>query len=287
MDTREIKWLSALEPKNYPQLKSLQEKLLYYYSNDPNYYSYISFTENIWKDSNALVQQDLIRECQKKTKILEIGCGQSFILKTDKIMSNCYTGVDFSDTLINKNKAVYPESSFFSVKTPDKLPFNSQSFDLVFSHFVIEHTVFPNLFLIECKRVLKSGGMLIIVAPDFLGNLGITSQRSGFSYGSGRDKLKKGKYFDTIVTAFDNKVKIPITAFFYRYAAYRKPRFFINLNPTCFIYKFAPDLDAVYLTYENEIKTYLKKHFEFISHNNELRQFIEKHKLIYLKGIKR
>ena len=286
MITRKIQWLSSLDEKNYEPLLDLQRRMQQYYSNNTNYYSDISFTENIWSDSSALIQQDIIHECQNKINILEIGCGQAFILKTGKIKQGSYTGIDYSSNLIENNKQVYSESKFLTIEKPNQFPFPDESFDLVFSHFVIEHTVYPNIFINECSRVLKTNGTLIIVAPNFLGRKGITSQKSGFSKGTGREKFKDAKYLDMIVTAYDNKIRIPATTLFYRYLASKKPQFFININPTCFIYKFSPDLDAVYLTYEKEIRAYLNNKYHWLELKNELNRLVSKHNLIYVKGLK-
>ena len=284
---RKIEWISALDLRNRSKLECLQKKMTDFYSNNPNYYTDISFTEILWLDKAALVQQDIISECQHKTAILEIGCGEAFILKSNKINKRNYTGLDFSEQLILKNKISYPESNFIKIENPYELPLENESFDIVFSHFVIEHTVYPNLFLNECKRVLKKNGLLIIAAPNFLGRKGITSQKSGFSKGTGREKLNDGKYLDMIFTAYDNKIRIPAATFYHRLLASKKPRFFININPTCFIYDFSPDVDAVYLTYEKEIKNYLRNEFNWTELNDELNRFVSINNLIYIKGVKK
>jgi SAM-dependent methyltransferase len=46
------------------------------------------------------------------------------------------------------------------------LPFPDQSFDLVFSDSVIEHLEHPDRALTELRRVLKSGGSLVISVPN-------------------------------------------------------------------------------------------------------------------------
>ena len=286
MTSRKINWVSSIDIENQQVLDDLEKKLHNFYKNKSNYYSKISFTENVWNDKDALIQQDLINQCSDKNKILEVGCGQAFILQTGKIDPSRYTGVDFSEFLIKKNKEDFPDSTFLTIEKPNQLPFDENSFDLVFSHFVLEHNVFPKPFLNERNRVLKCGGVLIIVAPDFLGNLSITSQKSGLSKGTGREKLKAGKYLDAIVTAFDNKIRIPVVALTYRFAAYLKPRFYINLTPTCFEYDFSPDLDAVYLTYEREIKHYLRNKLKFFDLKPALASYIKNNKLIYIIAVK-
>lgn len=284
--SRKIEWISALAQKNRSKLDVLQKKMTDFYLKNPNYYTEISFTESLWLDDSALVQQNIINECRHKTAILEIGCGEAFILKSNKINKRNYTGLDFSTELILTNKMRYPDSNFIKIENPYDLPLENESFDVVFSHFVIEHTVYPNLFLQECKRVVKKNGILIIAAPNFLGRKGITSQKTGFSKGTGREKFKEGKYLDMLLTAYDNKIRIPTAILYHRLLASIKPRFFININPTCFIYDFSPDIDAVYLTYEKEIKNYLHNEFNWKELNIELKRFLLKNNLIFIKGVK-
>ena len=78
--------------------------MIAYYSENKRYYSDISFTENIWEDTTALPQQDILNECLDKLNILEIGCGEAFILRTGKIKKENYTGIDYSSDLIEKNQ---------------------------------------------------------------------------------------------------------------------------------------------------------------------------------------
>lgn len=49
----------------------------------------------------------------------------------------------------------------------DKLPFPDEYFDAVFSKSVIEHIDNVEHYMSEMKRVLKSGGRLILMAPDW------------------------------------------------------------------------------------------------------------------------
>jgi ubiquinone/menaquinone biosynthesis C-methylase UbiE len=49
-----------------------------------------------------------------------------------------------------------------------RLPFGAASFDLVFSHSVIEHVASAERYLAECRRVLKDGGMLYLSTAPYL-----------------------------------------------------------------------------------------------------------------------
>mgnify|MGYP000129569576 CR=1 FL=1 len=48
------------------------------------------------------------------------------------------------------------------------LPFRDRVFDLIVASHVIEHLVNPARFLMECWRVLRSGGVLELRTPNFL-----------------------------------------------------------------------------------------------------------------------
>ena len=89
-----------------------------------------------------------------------------------------------------------------------------------------------------------------------------------------------------LITGFDNKIRVPLYTYYYRSKANYKPLFLININPTCFIYKFSPDVDAVYLTYEKEIKTYLNNSFNWIVIDKDFKDYLSRNNSIYIKGSK-
>lgn len=46
------------------------------------------------------------------------------------------------------------------------LPFESESFDIIFSRYVFEHVVDPQALLKELRRVLKPGGRVLFLTPN-------------------------------------------------------------------------------------------------------------------------
>ena len=48
----------------------------------------------------------------------------------------------------------------------EQLPFKDNSFDLIFTQETLEHVLFPDKFIAEAKRVLKSGGDIILDTPN-------------------------------------------------------------------------------------------------------------------------
>ena len=104
---------------------------------------------------------------EKGMKILEPGCGRGDFLNNFKKLGLDAEGVDIS-----------PESLYFenglNIKLCDiekeKLPYNDNTFDIVFSKSFIEHLYYPEKYLEEAHRVLKPGGKLITLVPDWESN---------------------------------------------------------------------------------------------------------------------
>ena len=258
-----------------------------FYAASRAYYGDIDFTADTWTDETQLEVQDILKEASRHKAVLEVGCGKSNILKSGRIDPHHYTGIDFSPEVIEKNRATFPEATFHCIEDISRFPVETGHFDYAFSHYVLEHCVFPNLFLDECMRVLRPGGVLSILCPDFLGAGRMSSQRAGFSAGTGREKLSKGQYWDALVTGYDTRIKIPLFAFRLRSKARRSPRFFINLTPTGFTDRFVPDVDAVYLTFADEIRSYLADSILWEPLEDSLARYSAAHAHIYLKGRKK
>ena len=278
---RELNWNSSINPSE--ALVELENKLSTFYSLNPNYYSDIDFTADNWQNESEKGYLRIVELAKTKNEICEIGCGKANILKHYPDLSKKYTGLDFSNKVLHANAKKYPESNFIPIVKPNEFPVGDENYDLVFSVFVLEHVVYPATFLSECKRILKPGGTLVILCPDFLGRGRMTSQRAGFSAGNSSEKIKKGKLLDGIITLFDNRIRIPFTSWKYRRQALKAPLFLINLSPIVFQDEFQPDVDAVYLTHKNEICEYLKDEFTLEKNDSKMESYLFEKKLIFLQ----
>ena len=96
------------------------------------------------------------------SKLLDVGSGVGIQCSNFANIGLEVYGVDNID-LPTSNNFTYVKADL----TKNNIPFEDDTFDVVFSKSVIEHIVDPELFLIECNRVLKQGGMLIILTPDW------------------------------------------------------------------------------------------------------------------------
>jgi SAM-dependent methyltransferase len=97
-------------------------------------------------------------------KILEIGVGAGTDhLQWARAGCQCY-GVDLTDTAIETARAhlsLYGFQSDLHRLDAEQLPFEDDTFDLVYSWGVIHHTEHPDRMINEIKRVLKPGGIFI------------------------------------------------------------------------------------------------------------------------------
>jgi len=259
--TRILNWVSSIDPRYDKELSGLQARMVDFYSTSDSYYSDIDYTSAVWTSDPCHL--DILSRLEGRHAIVEAGCGGAKLLRNHPRFASCYSGCDFSAELIGRNRAAHPDALFRRIEDPRRLPFEDAVADALFSIYVIEHTVYPADFLTECWRLLRPGGLFILRCPDFLGASKIPSQRAGFTYGTGREKLRAGSVIDALMTGYDRKIRIPRTCARLRKKIANHYGFYINLAPTCFIDPFAPDHDATYLTYADEMVNFLRDRISF------------------------
>lgn len=100
--------------------------------------------------------------------LLEIGCGRGDFLKAfQKAGLKCW-GVDAG----KKSAELLPD---FDIRQCDiskePLPFEDSAFDIVYHKSLIEHLHDPAHLMDETSRILKDGGKLIILTPDWVSQM--------------------------------------------------------------------------------------------------------------------
>ncbi len=110
---------------------------------------------------NALVTISL----PKHATILDIGCGlgDTTLMLNERFPNSFITGLDGNEALIetaSTEKTLLHPNLHFVCSDATHLPFDDNSFDFVFCHFVLSHI--PDAFGVmkEMKRVCKTGGIV-------------------------------------------------------------------------------------------------------------------------------
>ena len=100
----------------------------------------------------------------KGSKILDVGCGRGeFLRGFIRCGLNGY-GVDQSTVA----KAVCPEAELLQSNLENEpLPYGDNYFDAVFSKSVLEHFYYPEKLVMEIYRIVKPGGLVITMVPDW------------------------------------------------------------------------------------------------------------------------
>lgn len=124
----------------------------------------MNLTQRIWIDGMKRYEKCLYRMVKGENcgKILDLGCGDG--LFTMKIASRIGPSEIFGIEG-NIEKANMARALGVKVSTHDlnqRLPFPDCSFDVIFSHFVIEHLQDVDNFTKEIIRILKKDGVAII-----------------------------------------------------------------------------------------------------------------------------
>lgn len=99
--------------------------------------------------------------------VLDIGCNRGWACQ---LFSN-YTGLDTNLHAIEQARDHWDQigkrAKFIHMPDPRAgLPFDSETFELVFAKDVLEHVTEPVRFLQDAVRVLRPGGAIFLCTPD-------------------------------------------------------------------------------------------------------------------------
>lgn len=110
----------------------------------------------------AIVRRHIALE---NARILDIGCGVGAYVEAFRRFSPFVYGVDLDHDKIAEASANLPN---LAVSPAEDLPYKSNSFDVVFSHEVIEHVDDDHQAIAEAVRVTRPGGQVVVFAPNRL-----------------------------------------------------------------------------------------------------------------------
>lgn len=100
-----------------------------------------------------------------KPKILEIGCGDGFVLKTLESKSAELHGIDISTKRVERAKRFLPHAKICEADA-ENLPFEDNCFNVTVCSEVLEHLKNPQKAVEEMIRVTKKSGDMIVSVPN-------------------------------------------------------------------------------------------------------------------------
>ncbi len=264
MSHRKIQWISSSKgnPEKVALLAQKMDAFYGEFEQRDSYQELLNSSEGLQVDQNDPAHHltNYINSVsQTGHQLLEIGCGGGnlFKLLAPELQAS-YTGIEMAEYVIAANRKKYPMAQW-KTGSAYQIPFADQHMDLVYSYYVIEHFVYVEQGLKEMLRVLKPGGKLALIFPDFVAMKRMSSQFLGLSarLATAKDKIRNGKILDGVLSLYDSKVKVPK---YIEQIDHNNMPFPVNLNPICLIDGRAvrPDYDAIYVASKEEIAAWAK-----------------------------
>jgi len=120
-----------------------------------------------WRASRAVPAVLRVKKIKQlsEARVLDIGCGYGALCSILSDQGAHVTGIEVDEQKLNWAKKFLfqkKDINLMRVEEGPLLPFNDESFDVVFLFDVIEHVNDPGSILKESRRVLKSGGILYV-----------------------------------------------------------------------------------------------------------------------------
>lgn len=125
-----------------------------------------NYLQRFWHTQRFIHIQQLLKG--REGKLLDIGCADGvFTNEMSKVLQkgSIITAVDIYTPSIQFAQKKFKHITFKTAPA-EKLPFKTNSFDIVTCLEMLEHVQDPAMVMKEIKRVLKKGGTAIILLPQ-------------------------------------------------------------------------------------------------------------------------
>ena len=99
-------------------------------------------------------------------RVLDLGCGEGHFAGVLRDEGAEVVGVEVAQEAVRRAQAAHPGLDVRLVAPGGPWPFEDSFFDLVWAGEVIEHVADTQAWLSEVRRVLRSGGVLVLSTPD-------------------------------------------------------------------------------------------------------------------------
>jgi 2-polyprenyl-3-methyl-5-hydroxy-6-metoxy-1,4-benzoquinol methylase len=110
--------------------------------------------------------RELIEKDPQTTKsVLEVGCGDGFVLAALSNLNVSLTGVEISEKRVLRAKKAAPAANII-LGDARSLDLEAHSFDICICTEVLEHIPDPSRAVNELKRLTRPGGLMIVTVPN-------------------------------------------------------------------------------------------------------------------------
>jgi ubiquinone/menaquinone biosynthesis C-methylase UbiE len=156
---------------------------------------YESWYEGKYKRADLLektVLEVMMKEFQKPSKVVEIGCGTGHFTRWFSSLGLETTGVDLSPYMVKQAKSLWKEGEF--INSPSlNLPLKSKSFDLAFFITCFEYMPDPSGVLREAARVSRRG-----IIMGLMNSWSLPTMRRKFQLAFGKNDYYRKAHFYSI-----------------------------------------------------------------------------------------
>lgn len=122
---------------------------------------------DLHSNSRIKIMLGMINDLQLTNKrILDLGCYDGTFLSLIKNRDNEFYGIEASEYGFQQAIAKGIKAEKFFIRDGVNFPFQDGFFDLVIIGEIIEHIYDTDFFIIEIKRILKKGGLLLVSTPN-------------------------------------------------------------------------------------------------------------------------
>jgi SAM-dependent methyltransferase len=237
------------------QIARLQKAMSGFYQNTPaSYYQIADQSARRYNSKEQPFHCDLAGRVFPGATVLEAGCGTAHLCPYVEERGGVYTGLDYSEILLLKNRQRFPKARFFQIGTP--LP---ETFDIVASLYTIEHVVDPPAYLESLWQFCRPGGLIAIICPEFIDSPGFPpSVFYGKTPRRFREKLSALDLLDATSHLLDLKLRAP--RWKKQLRASPPGAFWMNLRPGVLHgAEYSIDADAVHLVRLKDLVWFFKQ----------------------------
>lgn len=108
---------------------------------------------------------DIVGKYQPSGRLLDIGSGCGQLLREASDRGYDTHGIEGSQEVVELAKQAYGVESIVGIFP--EVSFEQSSFDVIVLNHVLEHVEDPLLVLKECERILRPGGIQVVMSPNF------------------------------------------------------------------------------------------------------------------------